>query len=93
MRVLLAPSPRRDHRAADQATGILSTTAQDPNDPRTIYGQALNKDGLYGPIHQHIFNVRLDLEIDGASNSVVEVDTVVPEHNPARRHVSPSSGY
>lgn len=55
-------------------------------------GQALNKDGLYGPIHQHIFNVRLDLEIDGASNSVVEVDTVVPEHNPTRRHVSPSSG-
>jgi primary-amine oxidase len=67
-----------------KATGILSTTAQDPSDPRTVYGQALNKDGLYAPIHQHIFNVRMDMEIDGASNSVVEVNTVVPEDNPTQ---------
>lgn len=64
-----------------KATGILSTTAQDPKEPRSIYGQALNKDGLYAPIHQHIFNVRLDLEIDGEVNSVLEVDTHVPELN------------
>jgi len=67
-----------------KATGILSTTAQDPREPRTVFGQTLNKDGLYAPIHQHIFNVRLDLEIDGAANSVVEVDTVVPHDNPTR---------
>lgn len=67
-----------------KATGILSTTAQDPTRPRTVYGQALNTDGLYGPIHQHMFNVRLDLEIDGEANRVLEVDTVVPEHNPTR---------
>jgi primary-amine oxidase len=65
-----------------KATGILSTTAQDPRAPRSAYGQALNKDGLYAPIHQHIFNVRLDMEIDGETNSVVEVDTVTPEPNP-----------
>lgn len=67
-----------------KATGILSTTAQDPKDPKTLYGQALNKDGLYAPIHQHIFNVRLDMEIDGDANSVMEVDTVVPDDNPTR---------
>lgn len=67
-----------------KATGILSTTAQDPGAPKSAYGQALNKDGLYAPIHQHIFNVRLDLEVDGEANSVLEVDTVTPEHNPSR---------
>ena len=65
-----------------KATGILSTTAQDPRTPKSAYGQALNKDGLYAPIHQHIFNVRLDMEVDGDTNSVVEVDTVTPEVNP-----------
>lgn len=65
-----------------KATGILSTTAQDPEAPRSVYGQALNNDGLYAPIHQHIFNVRLDMEIDGEANSVLEVDTHVPEQNP-----------
>jgi primary-amine oxidase len=65
-----------------KATGILSTTAQDPSEPKTVYGQALNNDGLYAPIHQHMFNVRMDMEIDGETNSVIEVDTVVPDDNP-----------
>jgi primary-amine oxidase len=30
--------------------------------------------GLYGPHHQHYFNVRLDMMVDGAENSVVEVN-------------------
>jgi primary-amine oxidase len=52
-------------------TGILSTGAVAPGEtPR--YGQLLNADGLYGPIHQHFFNFRLDLDIDGAANSVYE---------------------
>ena len=28
--------------------------------------------GLYGPHHQHFFCVRLDMEVDGERNSVVE---------------------
>jgi primary-amine oxidase len=44
----------------------------------------LNNDGLYAPIHQHIFNVRLDFELDGPCNAVYEVDTVIPEDNPTR---------
>ena len=32
--------------------------------------------GLYGPHHQHFFNVRLDVAIDGEENSVFEVDAV-----------------
>ena len=64
-----------------KATGILSTAAQHP-DQKTPYGQALNNDGLYAPIHQHIFNVRMDFELDGLHNSVYEVDTEIPEDNP-----------
>ena len=32
--------------------------------------------GLYGPHHQHFFNVRLDMQVDGEGNSVYEVDSV-----------------
>jgi primary-amine oxidase len=35
---------------------------------------------LKSPIHQHIFNVRMDMMIDGPNNSVYKVD-VVPEEN------------
>jgi primary-amine oxidase len=66
-----------------KATGILSTASGLPGE-KTPYGQALNNDGLYAPIHQHIFNVRLDFELDGQQNSVFEVDTVLPEDNPTR---------
>ncbi|KAA0083419.1 primary-amine oxidase [Mycolicibacterium sp. P9-64] len=66
-----------------KATGILSTAGQLPG-TKSRYGQTLNNDGLYAPIHQHIFNVRMDFELDGPANSVYEVDTVVPDENPTR---------
>lgn len=66
-----------------KATGILSTGGQ-PQGTKSLYGQTLNNDGLYGPIHQHIFNVRLDFDLDGTDNAVYEVDTEIPEHNPTR---------
>ncbi|RYE40978.1 MAG: primary-amine oxidase [Hyphomicrobiales bacterium] len=64
-----------------KATGILSTAAQNPGE-KSPYGQTLNNDGLYGPIHQHMFNVRLDFEVDGPKNAVYEVDMEIPEDNP-----------
>ncbi|HET7055396.1 MAG TPA: primary-amine oxidase [Thermomicrobiales bacterium] len=64
-------------------TGILSTGAVAPGEtPR--YGQLLNADGLYGPIHQHFFNFRLDLDVDGPVNTVyeehAEADPAGPEN-------------
>ena len=64
-----------------KATGILSTAGQKPGQ-KSPYGQSLNNDGLYAPIHQHMFNVRMDFEIDGVNNAVYEVDMEYPEHNP-----------
>src|SRR5262249_15607636 len=31
---------------------------------------------LYGPNHQHFFNFRLDMSVDGPANSVYEVDSI-----------------
>lgn len=55
-------------------TGIMSTGAVEPGQ-KPKYGQLLNADGLYAPIHQHFFNFRLDMDIDGQNNSVYEVHT------------------
>jgi primary-amine oxidase len=55
-------------------TGIMSTGAVPPGSTPS-HGQLLNADGLYAPIHQHVFNMRLDFDVDGLANSVYEVDT------------------
>jgi primary-amine oxidase len=64
-------------------TGILSTGGADSaNPPR--YGAMIGPH-LYAPNHQHFFNIRLDLNIDGTNNSVYEVNTVAApkdENNP-----------
>ncbi|MDQ3734552.1 MAG: tyramine oxidase, partial [Actinomycetota bacterium] len=63
-------------------TGILSTGGLDDGE-ETRYGTRLGKN-LYGPNHQHFFCMRLDTQIDGVQNSVVEVNTVPApaEENP-----------
>ncbi|GAA4024659.1 hypothetical protein GCM10023063_00930 [Arthrobacter methylotrophus] len=64
-----------------KATGILSTAGQKPGE-KSPYGQSLNNDGLYAPIHQHMFNVRMDFELDGLKNAVYEVDMEIPRRTP-----------
>jgi primary-amine oxidase len=55
-------------------TGVISNGATLPGeDPK--WG-ALVAPQVYGPIHQHFFNVRLDMMVDGLNNSVSEVNTV-----------------
>ncbi|HEY0687902.1 MAG TPA: primary-amine oxidase [Kribbella sp.] len=53
-------------------TGVISTGAY--SDGVSAYGSAVAP-GLYGPNHQHFFNVRLDMCVDGERNSVYEVDS------------------
>lgn len=38
--------------------------------------------GVVGHYHQHIFNVRLDMAVDGPENTVVEVDTIADPAGP-----------
>jgi len=53
-------------------TGIIAPAAIAPG-LKPISG-TLVAPGLYGPNHQHYFNVRLDMMVDGFQNSVIEVN-------------------
>jgi primary-amine oxidase len=54
-------------------TGIIAPAAIAPGE-QPVSG-ALVAPGLYGPYHQHYFNVRLDMMVDGLRNSVVELNS------------------
>jgi primary-amine oxidase len=56
-----------------KATGIINTAACLPGEPGRFGAEVAP--GIVGHIHQHIFCARLDVEIDGPNNTVVECDT------------------
>ena len=55
-------------------TGIIQTSAVLPGKPYPWGGMV--GEGLAGPTHQHIFNVRLHMMVDGERNSVTEHEFV-----------------
>ncbi len=55
-------------------SGIMSTMAVANGDPGPH--ARMIAPGLAAPYHQHLFNVRLDVEVDGPDNAVYEVDAV-----------------
>ncbi len=65
-------------------TGVISNGSL-PAGVRPRYG-TLVAPGVYGPNHQHIFCVRLDMTVDGPLNSVVECDSVAVEPGPDNPH-------
>jgi primary-amine oxidase len=60
-----------------RATGILVTTAYAEGEPAPPYGTVVDNRS-YAPVHQHFLVARLDLDVDGSANTVVEVDSVAP---------------
>jgi primary-amine oxidase len=56
-----------------KATGIINTAACHPGAPGK-YGSEVAP-GIVGHIHQHVFCARLDLEVDGPNNTVLECNT------------------
>jgi primary-amine oxidase len=65
-------------------TGVISNGALE-NGAVPPWGEVVAP-GVYGPIHQHFFNVRLDPAVDGPRNSVYEVDTVADPPGPENPH-------
>jgi primary-amine oxidase len=63
-----------------KATGIVSTAAAAPGD-ELRYGTLVD-DGVNAMHHQHFFNVRLDLDVDGAANAVYEVESAAEPLGP-----------
>jgi primary-amine oxidase len=59
-------------------TGILSLGSL-PDGVKPKYGTLINK-RLYAPNHQHFFNMRLDFDVDGGSNTVYQMDVEVDEN-------------
>ncbi len=53
-------------------TGIVSPMAIEPG-AAPAYANVI-ADGIAAPHHQHLFNVRLDFDIDGETNEIYEVD-------------------
>lgn len=67
-----------------KATGIVNTAGLRPGE-RPTYGTIVSP-GVSAHYHQHIFNMRLDVAIDGERNRVVEVDTVALPVGPDNPH-------
>ena len=65
-------------------TGVLSTGAVAPGE-RPAHG-TLVAPGLNAMVHQHFFNMRLDLDIDGRENAVDEVWTESLPPGPGNPH-------
>jgi primary-amine oxidase len=65
-------------------TGIILTMAADPNEPDPHATEVAA--GVLAPYHQHIFCARLDLDVDGSENTVVEVDAVPVPIGPQNPH-------
>ncbi len=53
-------------------TGIMSTMALSPGEQPQF--ASIVAPQLAAPFHQHLFNVRLDMEVDGPANSVYEME-------------------
>ncbi len=53
-------------------TGILSTMAVPPGETPRFASMIAPQ--LAAPYHQHLFNVRLDMEVDGTNNSLYEME-------------------
>ncbi len=64
-------------------SGVLTTGAVEMAPGEQPRWGKMVAPGIYGPNHQHFFNFRLDMSVDGPGNSVYEVDSI-PEPDPAR---------
>jgi primary-amine oxidase len=65
-------------------TGVISNGAALPGE-QPKWGELVAPQ-VYAPIHQHFFNVRLDMMVDGTHNSVYEVNTVADPNGPENPH-------
>jgi primary-amine oxidase len=57
-----------------RATGIMVTTPIPEGQTSSPYGTTVDM-GTYAPYHQHFLVARLDLDVDGTDNTVLEVDS------------------
>ena len=66
-----------------RATGIMVTSRHDGDG--SPYGTVVDH-GVYAPFHQHFLVARLDLDVDGEENTVVETHSEAPPIGPENPH-------
>ena len=66
-------------------TGVISNGAEAPGAEKPAWGEMIAPQ-VYAPIHQHFFNMRLDMTVDGENNSVYEVNTFADAPGPENPH-------
>ena len=67
-----------------RASGLMVTTPMQSDGDSSPYGTTVDK-RTYAPFHQHFIIAKLDLDIDGEENTVIEVDSTaapISEDNP-----------
>lgn len=64
-----------------RATGLMVTTPLAEAGDRSAHGTVVDE-RTYAPFHQHFLVAKLDLDIDGAPNTVLEVDSVAAPMGP-----------
>ncbi|MEP7244033.1 MAG: primary-amine oxidase [Gammaproteobacteria bacterium] len=69
-----------------KAIGLMQTAATAAGGT-TKYGTFV-EENCYAPIHQHFFSARLDMNLDGPQNQVVEVETKADPMGPENPHGS-----
>jgi primary-amine oxidase len=65
-----------------KATGVIFTEPHIPGNP---YANQVTAE-LAGPYHQHLYNVRLDMMVDGVTNAVEELEAVRVRTGPGNEH-------
>jgi primary-amine oxidase len=60
-----------------RATGIMVTTPFPEGATPPAYGTVVDVN-TYAPYHQHFLVARLDLDVDGEDNTVMEIDSIAP---------------
>jgi len=60
-----------------RATGLMVTTPYPEGEQPPPYGTVVDTN-TYAPYHQHFLIARLDLDIDGDTNTVMETDSAAP---------------
>jgi primary-amine oxidase len=58
-----------------RATGIMVSTPMEQDDDSSLTGTTIDR-RTYAPFHQHFLIARLDLDVDGDRNTLVESDSV-----------------
>jgi primary-amine oxidase len=67
-----------------RATGLMVTTPMENGGDSSPYGTTVDL-RTYAPFHQHFVIAKLDLDVDGAENTVIEVDSIadpISDDNP-----------